>query len=64
MKEIEELRAEIKRLHDKYDLQLLVRRLDIAIDALREIMKQGTGSQGNSVEATIAYETLGKLGEI
>ena len=28
--------------------------------ALREIMRQGTGSQGNSVEATMAYEALGE----
>ena len=28
--------------------------------ALREIMRHGTGPQGNSVEATIAYEALGE----
>lgn len=43
------------------EAKLALRSAELA-EALRKIMVAGTGSQGNSVEATIAYEALGEAG--
>lgn len=47
---------------DKNVDRSLTSELGIALETLNKIMNLGVTIDGNTVEATMAYETLGKLG--
>jgi hypothetical protein len=55
---ISQLREKLRRGDFRDRPGLLVNCLDIAIEALEEIMIEGTTGQGNTPEATRSYEAL------
>lgn len=59
-----ESRKYLNNVYWEQDIARLLKAVDLAETKLHEIMVFGTGSQGNSLEATIAYETLAQLAKL